>query len=119
MFHVPGKSRIVNGPNASRDAHGNNGSFLINTNIRNYTLFVIASDGMGWEHVSAHGVRSGEVITPSWGDMCRLKDIFWDGEDVVIQYHPPKSQYVNISKYTLHLWRPIGIEIPVPPVILV
>jgi hypothetical protein len=33
---------------------------------------------------------------------------------VVIQYHPAKGEYVNRHETTLHLWRPIGKEIPPP-----
>lgn len=119
MFHAPEQYRITSGPRATKPGIGNNGAFLVKTNTPRYTLFVIASDGLGWEHVSAHGERAGVITTPSWEDMCFLKDLFWDGEDVVIQYHPPKSQYVNVSKFTLHLWRPIGIILPTPPLILV
>ena len=46
--------------------------------------------------------------------MCFIKDLFWDGEDVVVQYHPAKSEYVNIANFCLHLWRPIGKEIITP-----
>ena len=39
--------------------------------------------------------------------MCFIKDLFWDGEDVVIQYHAKKSEYVNRYDNCLHLWRPV------------
>jgi len=51
---------------------------------------------------------------PNWREMCFIKDLFWDEEDVVIQYHPKKSEYVNLHNNYLHLWRPIGVEIPTP-----
>jgi len=41
--------------------------------------------------------------------------LFWDAEDVVIQYHPAKSEYVNVHDNCLHLWRPVGVELPTPP----
>jgi len=47
--------------------------------------------------------------------MCFIKDLFWDGEDVVIQHHPKKSEYVNRHDNCLHLWRPVAVEIPTPP----
>ena len=47
--------------------------------------------------------------------MCRIKDLFFDDEETVLQYHPPKSQYVNQCKYCLHLWRPHGVVIELPP----
>ena len=58
----------------------------------------------GWEHVSVSPFNSG--ITPSWRDMCEVKDIFWDEEETVIQFHPPKSTYVNMMPNCLHLNRP-------------
>jgi len=48
-----------------------------------------------------------------------IKSLFWDEEDCVMQLHPPKARYVNDNKYVLHLWRPTGLEIPEPPLILV
>jgi hypothetical protein len=36
-------------------------------------------------------------------------------EDVVIQYHPTKSEYVNLHDNCLHMWRPVEVEIPTPP----
>jgi hypothetical protein len=51
--------------------------------------------------------------------MCFVKGIFWDEDDVVIQFHPRKGEYVNNHPYCLHLWRPVGITVPTPPPICV
>ena len=51
--------------------------------------------------------------------MCFIKDLFWDSEDTVIQFHPPKSEYVNSHKYCLHLWRKKDTNIETPPKFLV
>ncbi|MET4221928.1 hypothetical protein ABIB00_007164 [Bradyrhizobium sp. LB14.3] len=32
-----------------------------------------------------------------------------------MQLHPPHSQYVNNSRYCLHLWRPTRQVTPMPP----
>ena len=58
-------------------------------------------------------------ITPSWDDMCKIKDIFFKEEECVVQYHPPKSQYVNNAENCLHLWRPIEESMPMPPSVMV
>lgn len=115
MFKAPERYRVTTGRMATSAGVGNNGLFLIPTNKYGPPLRVVASDGMGWEHVSVSLPRQ----TPTWDDMCRVKDLFWDKEDPVIQYHPAASQYVNFHKHTLHLWRPIGQEIPVPPPALI
>lgn len=73
--------------------------------IRNWTGSVIwGRDEEGWEHVSVSPyVRR---ITPSWDDMCALKEMFFDDEEMVLQFHTRKSQYVNKMENCLHLWRP-------------
>lgn len=67
----------------------------------------------GWEHVSV--APYAERVIPSWNDMCRIKDIFWKEDEAVVQYHPAKSDYVNIKDNCLHLWRPTDGSLPVPP----
>jgi hypothetical protein len=47
--------------------------------------------------------------------MCEVKNIFWDPEDCVVQFHPPESQYVNYHPFTLHLWRKVGSGFETPP----
>lgn len=115
MFHVPNlyRFRDKNSLYGSDDSIGNNGAFYIS--FESYELKCIASDGMDWEHVSV----SLPHRCPNWKEMCHIKSIFWDDEDIVIQYHPKKSEYVNNHPYVLHLWRPIKKEIPRPPKILV
>jgi len=89
------------------------GLFIVKFESREF--IVIASNGGSWEHVSV----SLKNRTPNWKEMCFIKDLFWDEEDCVIQYHPPKSKYVNNHKNVLHLWRPMNIDIPMPPLIMV
>lgn len=64
-----------------------------------------------WEHVSV----SLENRCPTWEEMCFVKNMFWTEEECVIQYHPPASLYRNFHPYTLHLWRPLLSDIPLPP----
>ncbi len=72
---------------------------------------VVFSWGMGWEHVSV----SYSNRCPTWEEMCRVKDIFWYDNECVVQFHPPKSEYVNNHPYCLHLWRKCGSEFELPP----
>lgn len=102
---------------ASDSSHGNNGAFYIpHPKINNYFINVIASDGMGWEHASITLSSTERKVDrcPTWEEMCFVKSLFWNDEDAVVQFHPPKSQYVNNHPYCLHLWKPLGIEIPLP-----
>ena len=78
---------------------------------------VIWSTGGGWDHVSfAPYIRS---HTPTWEEMCRLKDMFFGEDEAVMQIHPPKSEYVNNVTNCLHLWRPRKEPLPMPPSIMV
>lgn len=58
-------------------------------------------------------------VTPSWDDMCEVKDMFWGEDECVVEYHPPKSEYVNSMPNCLHLWKPMDKELAVPPKYLV
>jgi hypothetical protein len=78
-------------------------------------VFVIASDGAGWEHVSV----SRKDRCPTWEEMCQIKDTFWDDEDVVMQFHVPAKDHVNNHPYCLHLWRPKGTNVLRPDSIMV
>ena len=121
-FHAPNQYRVRKGERATDESFGNNGLFYIPSSFRRpYALTVICSDGdcweelgykpPAWEHVSV----STAVRCPTWEEMCFVKGVFWDAEDVVIQFHPRASEYVNNHPRCLHLWRPIGVELPTPP----
>lgn len=108
--------RLTNGPGASNASYGNNGAFFVTGPLGK--LMVIASDGGGWEHVSVSVTRprkAKEARTPTWEEICFVKDLFWEPDETVIQYHPAESEYVNLHSYCLHLWKPVGIELPTPP----
>jgi len=119
MFKVPNKYRNRTHPILrSDDSYGNNGFFHIPLE-KDILANVQASDGMGWEHVSVHIVENGKQETPTWDEMCAIKDIFWDEEDCVVQFHPPKSMYINHHEHVLHLWRSTVFEFTVPDSILI
>lgn len=110
-FKVPEKFRMTHcGHLSTTAADGNNGIFEVLLR-RGQKVFVIASDGGGWEHVSV----SRKDRTPTWEEMCQVKEMFWSPEDCVIQFHPPRTDYVNNHPYCLHLWRATGQEFPRPP----
>lgn len=110
---IPEQYRVQKGYLGTSPSDGNNGLFEIP--YQSFTLMVIASDGEGWDHVSV-SLRN---RTPNWGEMCFIKDLFFSEEETVVQYHPPKSEYVNNHENCLHLWRPQNETIPLPPSILV
>lgn len=118
MLKVPEEYRITDGIFGSSPEDGCNGCFRI-PGVGNKYYNVICSDGMGWEHVSVTVFLGNQRVTATWDEMCMIKDLFWDEEDCVVQYHPPKSEYVDNNPNCLHMWRPVGIDFIRPPKILV
>lgn len=76
------------------------------------TAQVVISSDLGWDHVSVS--IPGEARCPTWEEMCAVKDAFFHEQETVLQFHPPKSDYVNLHPFTLHLWKPQRVEIPLP-----
>lgn len=134
MFKIP-KEFAIEHPFG--EPVGNEGAFFIpHYSIANYFFVVIASDGFGWEHVSVSikkkefvrnhkRARVGTTQTktvercPTWVEMCFIKSLFWDDDDVVVQFHPAKKEHVNLHEFCLHLWRPLDQTIPTPPSLMV
>ena len=100
-------------------AKGDSGNGVFKVFVDGRSFLCIASNGGGWDHVSVSPCNRKRQTCPTWDEMCAIKDMFFEPEETVIQYHPPKSDYVNNHPYCLHLWRPTTQEIPRPPVIFV
>lgn len=114
MKSAPEKFRIVGDA-----SYGNNGVFFFpHPKIVEYFFFCIISDGMNWEDVSVtiRKGKGGEAVErcPTWAEMCWVKDQFFDEEETVVQFHPPKSEHVSTHPYCLHLWCPTNFEMPRP-----
>ena len=88
------------------------GAYLSHPNYKAHDISIAAGwnekgkNGCVLEHVSVSLRRR----CPTWDEMCMVKDIFWADEECVVQFHPPKSKYVNFHPYCLHLWRKVGWE---------
>lgn len=83
-------------------------------------LKIITSPGTdpeseGWEHVSV----SCEKRNPNWDEMCFVKRLFWEDDELVIQFHPKLKDYVNYHPFCLHMWRHVSQEFPTPPTVLI
>lgn len=102
--------RRTTGSMASDATYGNNGQFIIPGPMHE-KLLVQVSDGGSWEHISVSTKRR----CPTWEEMQFVKELFWDDEETVMQYHPARSRYVNVAKNCLHMWRPVGVTLPMPP----
>ncbi len=112
---VPERFRLKTGIFASTEEYGNNGHFIFKK--KNTKIHCIASDGEGWDHVSTTLIN--KKRTPTWEEMCYVKDLFFNENECVIQFHPVKGDYVDNHKYCLHLWRPQTETLPKPSIRMV
>lgn len=114
--------RVRTGPRASDDSFGFCGQFVFRVN--GVLVLAQASDGAlkegepRWQHVSVSLVKTPSFV-PSYESMCKIKDLFWEPQDWVVQFHPAKSEYVNMHPGVLHLWRPLDQPLPTPPHLMV
>lgn len=110
--------RVRSGPFASVTEDGLNGCFFVHGPCGE-ELQIIANEAhpnrLWWEHV---GISIRRRI-PNWREMCFVKDLFWSEEECVVQFHPPRSEYVNCHPNCLHLWRNAKQDFLLPPAILV
>lgn len=90
------------------------GWFNVPSCVDGVRLTVCASDAGGWDHVSV----SRADRCPHWEEMCQIKDLFFEEFECAIQYHPPKSEYVNIHPHCLHIWSCLS-GMPLPPKVMV
>ncbi len=106
----------------SDSSYGFNGMFRIPHEGK--IVRCVASDGADfsdpswkWQHVSVSVEHDKQV--PKWALMCWVKDLFWEPEDWVVQFHPAHSEYVNFHPGCLHLWRPLTEKLPTPLALMV
>lgn len=78
-------------------------------------LRIIASSGEGWDHVSVSLVDR----CPTWSEMEVVKRLFFEPYEAAMQLHVPTSDHISFHPYTLHIWRPQNVPIPLPPKIMV
>lgn len=112
----------VAGPPGSR-----HGEFVVRQPTTRARLRLLVDDGGTWsehglpppafEHVSVSVVDSARC--PVWSEMAWVKEQCWEAEEAVLEYHVPRSLHVNLHPGCLHLWRPLGVAVPLPPPVTV
>ena len=100
--------------------NGGSGEGCFKVFVDGKSFLAIASTGLGWDHVSVSPWSEKRKTCPTWEEMCAVKDLFFLDDERVVQFHPPREEYVNRHPYCLHLWRPNrGAEMPHPPIEMV
>ena len=110
---VPGWEKTVPGQKE--------GAFVIPHN--GLLICCIISDQMNWDHVSV-SLRSKDQTkmikrTPTWEEMEFVKRLFFEPDEVAVQYHVREDDHINVHDYVLHLWRGQQINYIMPPKIMV
>jgi hypothetical protein len=107
----------------STPQNGANGRFVLVCPATGRMLLVLASSGADWtrcglpgepwEHVSV-SILGRTHQTPAWPEMDFVRGLFWNDDETVIQFHPPRAEHINFHQGCLHLWKP-PYEVPLPP----
>jgi len=87
------------------------GSFEVASPIDGVQMNIIASSDGGWEHISVS--RRNRI--PNWIEMQHVKEMFFQENETVLQFHVPKNDHINIHDNCLHLWRSTEFEHMLPP----
>lgn len=95
------------------------GWFVFKFGSKLIRCMTVDGEETGWEHVSVSVAIGRKTRMPTWDEMCFVKGKFWEEEEAVIQFHPPKSEYVNNHPHCLHLWKYTKGEFPLPDSIFV
>lgn len=106
--------REILGHSRVKDHRTSLGFEAVDVHLRGGKVFLclFGDDEEGWEHVSVSPKGSKyerDQPTPTWDEMCQVKRIFWNDNELVVQIHPEENQYLHgIGGDTniLHLWKP-------------
>jgi len=97
------------------DGDDRSGAFMVPSCIDRQPLCVIAANDEGWDHISV----SRKTRVPNWYELEQIKRLFFEDNEVAVQFHLPPSQHISVHPNVLHLWRPHDVELPLPPGIFV
>lgn len=87
------------------------GAYRVSSRVDGVELHVVASIGLGWDHVSV----SRRKRPPNWAEMEQVKRLFFKDDETAMQLHVPPTDHISFHPHCLHLWRPQHCEIPRPP----
>lgn len=98
----------IEGSNIAMGDEG--GCWYFKSPVDGRRLVVIASWGLGWDHVSV----SRENRVPNWEEMEWVLNKFAREIEYWVQYHVPPIDHVNFHPFCLHWWRPQVEKLPIP-----
>lgn len=72
--------------------------------------------GLEWQYANV-SLPKHRLKNPSWEEMQLVKSLFWEPNEVVVQFHAPSRDRMPELPGCLRLWKPTGLEMPTPPTI--
>lgn len=82
--------------------NGDNWGLFFIPSIKGAPLKVICAPSEAeWQHVSV----SLPDRCPTWTEMCKVKNLFWDANETVVQFFPREDEYINNHRFCLHMWK--------------
>lgn len=107
--------RQTMGPWKTRPGDDHGLFYIPSPTCNNMRLKVICGPmNSDWQHVSVSLPKR----CPNWLEMAKIKELFWDEDETVAQFHPKKSEYVDNHPNVLHLWKKKDEDFELPPSIL-
>lgn len=91
------------------------GAFAIRSAGDGAELRVIAASGMGWDRVSLGRADR----CPDWAETDQLKRMLFRDGEAAMQMHVPVADHISHHPRCLHLWRPLDLDILLPPSLMV
>jgi hypothetical protein len=73
-------------------------------------VVIIVSNDPKWQHASVGLLHR----DPTWNEMNFVKEAFWGPDLTVVQFHPKKTEYINLHPHLLHLWIRTDYEYELP-----
>lgn len=67
-------------------------------------------DGSWWLHISV----SKPNRLPTWDEMKKVKDEFLGEDTEAFHIIPKKKDFVNVHRFCLHMWSPLGTQTRLP-----
>lgn len=99
---LPNEWRQIEGGVVSAETGRHNGNMYVNER-RGLRIVMSAAwelDGRRWLHLSmSHPNR-----LPTWSELVQAKEAFMGKDSRAVQILPPRSEWVNIHAYTLHMF---------------
>lgn len=86
-------------------------ALLNSSEKKNRPATIVFSWEYGWDHVSVSFPKR----CPTWEEMDEIKRMFFNDDEICVQYHPARKDHRNLFPFCLHIWRDQSGYMIAPP----